>query len=151
MAGWFQILNPMRTRCFLILLILLSATAFADLPVTKGLYVGAVAINPSQDAKILADWYARLGITTMEIGGGYYAKLDTAAGTVAFAIHPRKPDAPAKAPASIAITFHVEDFDASLAAAKVKGLAPDKVEIDPFGRFAHFHDPDGNAVTLWGR
>ena len=140
-----------RKAWFLVPLLFVTVSAFGELPTTTGLYVGAISINPSQDARVLADWYARLGIETKAVGGGYYAKLDTAAGMVAFGIHPRKADAAKKSSASISITFHVENFDGSLAAAKIKGLTPDSIEKDPFGQFAHFHDPDGNEVTLWGK
>jgi predicted enzyme related to lactoylglutathione lyase len=35
---------------------------------------------------------------------------------------------------------------------KGKGLLPDSTESDPSqGQFAHFHDPDGNEVTIWGK
>jgi hypothetical protein len=34
-------------------------------------YVGAISINPCQDAKILADWYSKLGVETSEAGGGF--------------------------------------------------------------------------------
>ena len=141
----------MRKLSLLILLMLFSGSALAELPTTKGLYVGAISINPCQDVKVLADWYARLGIETKELGGGYYAKIDTAAGTVAFGIHPKKADAPKKSSASISFAFHVEDFDERLASLKTRGILPEKIEQDPFGRFAHFHDPDGNEVTLWGK
>lgn len=141
----------MRKIFLLIPLLFLSLSAFAELPVTKGLYVGSISINPCQDAKVLADWYARLGIATKEIQGGFYGKLDTASGMVAFAIHPKKADAPKQSSASISVVFHVEDFDASLAAVKAKGLSPETTEKDAFGQFAHFHDPDGNEVTLWGK
>lgn len=141
----------MRKTSLLISLLLLSVSAFGELPVTQGLYVGSLSINPCQDAKILADWYAKLGLATKELGGGYYAKIDTAAGMVAFAIHPKKADAPAKSSGSVSFVFHVENYDERLAALKAKGLTPEKTEQDAFGRFAHFHDPDGNEVTLWGK
>lgn len=141
----------MRTVCLLISLVFFPVAALAALPTTTGMYVGAISINACQDAKVLADWYARLGIETKEMGGGYYGKLDTASGTVAFGIHAKQADAPAKSSASISVTFHVDNFDERLAALKSKGLTPEKIESDPFGRFAHFHDPDGNAVTLWGK
>ena len=33
---------------------------------------------------------------------------------------------------------------------KIRGLVPDSSEEDPNeGQFAHFHDPDGNEVTIW--
>jgi len=141
----------MRKSCLLIPLIILSVSALAESPATKILYVGAISINPCQDAKVLADWYARLGIETKEIKGGYYAKLETTAGTLAFAIHPQKADAPKKSSASVSVVFRVDNFEASLSSLKAKGLSPESTEIDQFGQFAHFHDPDGNEVTLWGK
>jgi len=135
-----------------ITIILLSMTAFAQSPPAKILYVGAIAINPCQDAKVLADWYSRFGIETREYQGGYYGKLNTAAGLFAFGIHPKKADAPAKCSASVSVVYRVENFEGSLLALKSKGLLPDKIEKDPDqGQFAHFHDPDGNEVTIWGK
>ena len=133
-------------------LILLAVTAFAQSPPAKILYVGAISINPCQDAKVLADWYSRFGIETKEYHGGYYGKLDTAAGLFAFGIHPKKADAPKQCTASVSVVYRVENFDGSLLALKGKGLLPDKIEKDPDqGQFAHFHDPDGNEVTIWGK
>lgn len=133
-------------------LLFLSVPAFGQTPPTKILYVGAISLNPCQDAKVLADWYSRFGIETREYKGGYYGKLDTAAGLFAFGIHPKKADAPQKCSASISVVYRVENFEASLAALKSRGLLPDKIEKDPDqGQFAHFHDPDGNEVTIWGK
>jgi glyoxylase I family protein len=140
----------MSKLALLIPLICLSASAFAQSPAVKILYVGSISINPSQDAKVLADWYGRLGIETKEYKGGYYGKIETAAGTVAFGIHPKKADAPKKSSASVSVVFRVENFEASLASLKAKGLSPESTEGDPYGKFAHFHDPDGNEVSLWG-
>src|SRR5262249_16299879 len=132
--------------------IFLSAPAFAQSPPAKILYVGAISINPCQDAKVLADWYSRFGIETREYHGGYYGKLDTAAGLFAFGIHPKKADAPQKCSASISVVYRVENFESSLLALKSKGLLPDSTEKDSDqGQFAHFHDPDGNEVTIWGK
>ena len=139
-----------RRTCLLIPLILVSVAAFAQSPRAKILYVGAIAINPCQDAKVLADWYSRFGIETKEFKGGYYAQLDTAAGPFFFAIHPKKTDAPAKCSASVSVVFRVENLERSLLALKGKGLSPDSTEKDPAeGQFAHFHDPDGNEITVW--
>jgi predicted enzyme related to lactoylglutathione lyase len=100
---------------------------------------------------VLAEWYSRFGIETKEFKGGYYGKLNTAAGLFAFGIHPKKANAPAKCTASVSVVYRVENFEASLSAAKSKGLVPDSTEQDPSqGQFAHFHDPDGNEVTIWG-
>jgi len=133
-------------------MLFLSVSAFGQTPPAKILYVGAISLNPCQDAKVLADWYSRFGIETKEYKGGYYGKLDTAAGLFAFGIHPKKADAPQKCSASVSVVYRVENFEASLTALKSRGLLPDKIEKDPDqGQFAHFHDPDGNEVTIWGK
>ena len=140
-----------RKIFLLIPLIFFSAPAFAESPPAKILYVGAIAINPCQDAKVLADWYSRFGIESKEFQGGYYSQLNTAAGPLFFAVHPKKADAPKKCSASVSVVFRVEDFEGSLLALKNKDLLPDSTEKDPDqGQFAHFHDPDGNEVTVWG-
>lgn len=142
--------TAIRKMYLLILLILLAASVFAQSPPAKILSVGAISINPCQDAKVLADWYSRFGLETKEFKGGYYAQLDTVAGPLFFAIHPKKADAPKKCSASISVVFRVENFESSLSTIKSKGLLPDKIEKDPGeGQFAHFHDPDGNEVTIW--
>lgn len=141
-----------RKTYLVIALIIFSVSAFAQSPPAKILYVGAISINPCQDAKVLADWYSRFGIETKEFKGGYYGKLDTAAGLFAFGIHPKKADAPKKCSASVSVVFRVENFEGSLLSMKGKGLLPDSTEKDPSeGQFAHFHDPDGNEVTIWGK
>src|SRR5215813_3812312 len=140
-----------RKLYLVIPLIVLSVSAFAQTPPAKILYVGAISINPCQDAKVLADWYSRFGIETKEYKGGYYGKLDTAAGLFAFGIHPKKADAPQKCSASVSVVYRVDNFEGSLSALKTKGLLPDKTEKDQTGQFAHFHDPDGNEVTIWGK
>ena len=140
-----------RKLLLLLPFLFLSASAVAEPPAVKIASVGAISINPCQDAKVLADWYAQLGIATKEMYGGYYGQLDTAAGPFVFGIHPKKKDAPQKSSASVAIVFRVENFEESLAALKAKGLSPESTEKDEMGQFAHFHDPDGNKVSLWGK
>ena len=131
-------------------LIFLSIAALAESPVSKILYVGAIAISPCQDAKILAEWYSRFGIENKEFKGGYYSQIDTAAGPTFFAIHPKAVDAPKKCSASISVVFRVENLRSHLLSLKNRGLVPDSTEEDPNeGQFAHFHDPDGNEMTIW--
>jgi predicted enzyme related to lactoylglutathione lyase len=143
--------TAMRKIYLVIPLIFLSVSAFAESPPAKILYVGAISINPCQDAKVLADWYSRFGIETKEYQGGYYGQLNTAAGPFIFGIHPKKADAPKKCSASISVVYRVENFEGSLLALKSKGLLPNSTEKDQQGQFAHFHDPDGNEVTIWGK
>lgn len=141
-----------RKALLLIPLLLLSALAArAEAPPVKISYVGAISINPCQDARVLADWYAKFGFETKEMYGGYYGELETPAGQFVFGIHPKKKDAPVKSSASVALVFRVENFEQSLAALKAKGLTPEATEKDEMGQFAHFHDPDGNKVSLWGK
>jgi hypothetical protein len=123
--------TPRSKITLLIPLLCLAVSAFAEPPAPKILYVGAISINPCQEAKVLADWYARLGIATKEYQGEYYAKIDTAGGTVAFGIHPKKANAPKQSSGSVSVVFRVEDFAASLAAAKARGLSPDSTDSDP--------------------
>jgi len=139
-----------RKIYLLIPLVFLAGSAVAESPPAKILYVGAISIDPCQDAKVLADWYARFGIETKEVQGGYYGKFDTAGGPFIFGIHPKKADAPKKCSANVSIVYRVENFEGSLSALKSKGLLPDKTEKDQQGQFAQFHDPDGNKVTIWG-
>jgi predicted enzyme related to lactoylglutathione lyase len=143
--------TAMNKILMLISLLLLTASAWAETPPSGNVYVGAISIEPCHEAKVLADWYSLLGFETKEFKGGYYAKLETPAGDFFFGIHRKKADAPAKSSASVSIVFHVENFAARLSSLKGKGLIPDSTESDPSeGQFAHFHDPDGNEVTLWG-
>src|SRR5215467_601564 len=97
--------TAIRKIYFVIPLIFLAVSAFAQSQGSKILYVGAISINPCQDAKVLADWYTRFGIELKEYKGGYYGKLDTAAGLFAFGIHPKKADAPTKCTASVSVVY----------------------------------------------
>jgi predicted enzyme related to lactoylglutathione lyase len=47
--------------------------------------------------------------------------------------------------------FHVGDYDNFVAARAAHGLTPVSTSADPYGRFATFHDPEGNEVAVWGR
>lgn len=136
---------------FVVLVTFSSALSFADTAPSKIRYVGGISINPSHDAKVLADWYSGFELETKEYHGGYYGKLDTPAGLFVFGIHPKKASAPKHSSASVSIVFGVEDFEASLKALKAKGIVPVSTEKDSTGRFAHFVDPDGNEVTIWGQ
>src|SRR3954464_9165626 len=88
-------------------------------------YVGAVAINPCRSAKLLADWYTKLGIETHAgEDGGFYGVYQTPAGPLVFGIHPKPKHAPKCGPARISVVFRVEDFDHYLAEVAERGLKP---------------------------
>jgi hypothetical protein len=71
-------------------LIFLSVSAFAESPPAKILYVGAISINPCQDAKILADWYSRFGIETKEVQGDITANSTPPPAPLSLASIPKK-------------------------------------------------------------
>ena len=113
-------------------------------------YVGAVAINPSHDAKVVADWYLKLGVELHAAGGGYYGLFKTSAGPFFFAVHPKKADAAKESSASVSIVLRVNDYNAYVAMVEKNGLTAKSVEADSTGHFAHYVDPDGNEMTIWG-
>ena len=114
-------------------------------------YVGSVSINPSHDANVMADWYQQFGIATQKMGDGYYGMIQTVAGPFFFGIHARDPKAPTKSSGSVAVVFRVSDYDSYVARAAKNKITPQSTEADSTGRFAHFIDPDGNQVTIWGQ
>jgi predicted enzyme related to lactoylglutathione lyase len=113
-------------------------------------YVGAVSINPSHDTKVVADWYQKFGLDLHPDGGGYYGLFKTPAGPFFFGVHPRKANAATESSASVSVVFRVGDYAAYIAMLKGNGLEPLSVEADATGHFAHFKDPDGNEMTIWG-
>jgi predicted enzyme related to lactoylglutathione lyase len=113
-------------------------------------YVGAISINPSHDTKVVADWYQTFGFDLHFDGGGYYGFFKTPAGPFYLAIHPRRADAPKESSSSVSIVFRVNDYDGYVSMLKKQGLEAQKVESDATGHFAHYTDPDGNKITVWG-
>jgi predicted enzyme related to lactoylglutathione lyase len=113
-------------------------------------YVGAISINPSRDTKVLADWYQKFGVDLHFDGGGYYGFFKTPAGPFYFGIHPKRADAPKESSSSVSIVFRVNDYDGYVSMLKNHGLNALSVESDATGHFAHYKDPDGNEITVWG-
>jgi predicted enzyme related to lactoylglutathione lyase len=113
-------------------------------------YVGSVSINPSHDTKVLADWYQKFGFDLRFERGGYYGLFQTPAGPFYFGIHPKKADAPKESSSSVSIVFRVNDYNGYVAMLKEHGLEAHSVESDATGHFAHYRDPDGNKITIWG-
>jgi predicted enzyme related to lactoylglutathione lyase len=128
----------------------ISISAFAAPKPPSIQYVGAISLQPSQDAKVLADWYQKFGVDLQSAGGMYWGSFETAAGPFAFAIHAKKADAPKVSSGSVSVVYRVNDYDSYISMVSARGLKPESVESDPTGKFAHFRDPDGNEVTIWG-
>lgn len=114
-------------------------------------YVGLVAINPSQDAKALADWYQKFGVELQPYpDGGYYGPFQTATGTFYFAVHPKQDGAAPKSSGSVSVIFRVNDYNGSVSTLAKRGLDPSKVDSDATGHVAYYKDPDGNVMAIWG-
>jgi predicted enzyme related to lactoylglutathione lyase len=129
---------------------LLCSCALADSPPPAIQYVGSISINPSSDAKVIADWYQKFGVDLHLYGGGYYGLFKTPAGPFYFGIHPKRADAPPKSSSSISVVFRVNDYNGYVLMLKKNGLDALSVESDSTGHFAHYKDPDGNSMTIWG-
>jgi predicted enzyme related to lactoylglutathione lyase len=113
-------------------------------------YVGSISINPCHDTKVLADWYQKFGVELHPDGGGYYGFFKTPAGPFYFGIHPKRVDAPKASSSSVSVVFRVNDYNAYVSMLKNQGLNAESVESDATGHFAHYTDPDGNKMTIWG-
>ena len=103
----------------------------------------------AKDPDALGEWYAKnLGVprapTDMETppwvsDGGVTVFAPFAEGTDYF-------------PASqqVMINFRVDDLEAMLAQLRAAGIEPfNEQAMEGIGRFAHIHDPEGNAIELW--
>ena len=86
-----------------------------------------------------------LGLRISRRAGDEWAEFD--AGPVRLALH-RTEDAPT--PVSGTVVFRVDDLDASRWALQQRGVVFDgqDSEVPGVGRFATFHDPDGNPAQL---
>ena len=86
-----------------------------------------------------------LGLRISRRAGDEWAEFE--AGPVRLALH-RTEEAPI--PASGTIVFRVDDLDASRWALQQRGVVFDghESEVPGVGRFATFHDPDGNPAQL---
>jgi predicted enzyme related to lactoylglutathione lyase len=121
-------------------------------PTSAGLeYVGGTAIQ-AKDPKALSAWYNDLfGLPIKgEMPGGSYGGFDWNGTSFNIAIVTAGGKHPGSAPGTAYLVFHVGDYDAFLAARAAKGLTPFATENEGYGRFAKFHDPEGNEVDVWG-
>lgn len=141
----------LKTIAFMVCSVMLLHLPAEAAPKTPAIqYVGSISINPSQDAKVLADWYSKFGVETQLMQGGYYGTFNTAGGPFYFGIHPKKELAPKTSSASVSVVFRVNDYDGYVEMLKGRGLVAESTEGDSSGRFAHYRDPDGNEMTIWG-
>lgn len=127
-----------------------ATTPVASGPVLE--YVGGTAIQ-AKDPKALSVWYSeRFGLPIKdEMPGGFYGGFKWNDTSFNIAIVAAGGAHPGSAPGSAYLVFHVGDYDGFIAARAAQGLTPVSTSSDPMGRFASFHDPEGNEVSVWGR
>jgi predicted enzyme related to lactoylglutathione lyase len=68
--------------------------------------------------------------------------------TIAWAIIPANDDINGK-PRTGQINYRVKNLAETLSHLKSKGVAVEKTEEYPYGKFAWIKDPDGNQIELW--
>ena len=114
-------------------------------------YVGGTAIQ-AKDPKALSAWYNdRFGLPMKgEMPGGAYGGFEWNGTSFNIAIVAAGGKHPGAAPGTAYLVFHVADYDAFVAARAAQGLTPVSTSNDGMGRFASFHDPEGNEVAIWG-
>jgi predicted enzyme related to lactoylglutathione lyase len=87
-----------------------------------------------------------VGLTLVFREGSTWAEFD--AGPVRLALHGAV-EGQAAAPGGAAAAFGVDDLDEARMSLEAKGVEFDhQGEVEGYGRFALFRDPDGNLVAL---
>jgi glyoxylase I family protein len=105
----------------------------------------------SDDADGVRRWYAEhLGVSAPPEAYDAPVWVQEAGPTVFAPFGAEHWESPHLGAAGWGVNFRVRDLDAMVEQLRAAGVA---VEIDdevyPNGRFAHLHDPEGNAVQLW--
>src|SRR4051812_7405699 len=83
--------------------------------------VGAFTIYTSQNMKVLADWYKKLGFDMHFSEGVYWGTIKTQSGPPYIGIHAKKTNAPNEDSKNISLTFHVNDFDVYVSMLEKRG------------------------------
>jgi catechol 2,3-dioxygenase-like lactoylglutathione lyase family enzyme len=87
-----------------------------------------------------------LGLKLGHRAGGGWAEFD--AGPVRLALHAT---VEAEVPSGGTVVFRVDDLDEAISSLRQRGVVFDghEAEVPGVGRFATFHDPDGNPLQLF--
>jgi predicted enzyme related to lactoylglutathione lyase len=107
-----------------------------------------------KDPKTLKDWYAQnLGLQ----GGPYGANFvwwegadKTKQGSTQWTPFSEKTKYFDPSTKEFMINYRVDNLGAVLAKLKTASVLPlDKIDVEPYGRFVHVMDPEGNKIELW--
>jgi predicted enzyme related to lactoylglutathione lyase len=118
-------------------------------------HVGGVFIY-SADASALAEWYREVFDLPYEYTqefqafyySFYYTDNEKSQRYLVWSILQSK-DHPAHEPKSYCINYRVYDLEAFVEHLKLKSIEVKGIEVQPEGKFAWIHDPDGNYIELW--
>ncbi|RRA47582.1 VOC family protein [Acidipila sp. EB88] len=126
-----------------------SVSIANTLPKEKVTGIGGLFFR-AQDPKSLAQWYQdHLGVfvTPQKSDEPVWNQQ---AGPTSFTPFPEKTKYISDPTKQWMINFRVSDLDKMVAQLESAGIT---VKLDPtaypYGRFAHTHDPEGNAIELW--
>ncbi|HEX9891491.1 MAG TPA: VOC family protein [Actinomycetota bacterium] len=96
--------------------------------------------------RAVAFYQETLGLSLLRRDDPFWAELD--GGTVRLALHATREGAPVERGGAVA-AFRVEDLDAAIVWLKEKGIeVSHQGEVEGYGRFALFPDPDGNQIEI---
>jgi len=106
-----------------------------------------------KDPEAMKQWYARhLGLQTDGFGTNFewrQADEPTRKGFTQWA--PFRQDTKYFQPSrkDFMINYRVENLDALLKQLRAEGVTVSEVDVQPYGKFCHILDPEGNAIELW--
>jgi predicted enzyme related to lactoylglutathione lyase len=112
----------------------------------------------AHDAPALARWYREhLGISFEGDGKNAYHAFEwlekedpSKEGSTAWSIFPETTKYFGESKSSLMINYRVANLDYVLAQLRKEGVqVDDKVQDEPYGKFAHATDPEGNRFELW--
>lgn len=126
-----------------------TAAPASDLPKERVAGIGGFFFR-AKEPKALAQWYQdHLGVlvTPQHTGDPVWQQQP---GPTSFTPFPEKTSYFGDPSKQWMINFRVVNLDRLAAQLGAAGIA---VKVDPttypYGRFAHLHDPEGNAIELW--
>lgn len=115
--------------------------------------IGGVFFKCDDPAK-LKDWYAQnLGLQSGQYGANFawWEGADKMKkGTTSWTPFGEKTRYFEPSTKDFMINYRVDNLGAVLAKLKTAGVQPlDKIDVEPYGKFVHVMDPEGNKIELW--
>ena len=107
-----------------------------------------------KDPKKLKEWYAKnLGLNTNQYGTIFewrQARDSTKKGVTQWSPFSEKTKYFAPSTKDFMINYRVENIEPLVAQLRKDGVEiTDSMDVEPYGKFIHIMDPEGNKVELW--